>query len=98
METDDFFAKMMFSSINTEEYYQNNEDTPSTSDYGADSFHNDISQPIHQKTSSNLTSAMLKSEATKINQFILAAPEICSKANFSIDEVSRITLDFFVSQ
>lgn len=94
METDDFFAKMMFSSINTEEYYQNNEDTPSTSDYGADSFHTEISQPSHQKTSSNLTLASLKMEATKINQFILAAPEISSTATFPIDEVRLLEYCF----
>ena len=88
METDDFFTKMMFNSINTEEYYQNNEDTPSTSDYSGDSFRNDISQPIHQKTSTNLTLTALKTEAAKINQFILATPDMSSAINFPLDEVS----------
>ena len=92
METDDFFAKMMFNSINTEEYYQNNEDTPSTSsDYGADSFHTDLSQqPSHHKTSSNLTSAVLKLEAVnKLNQIILPVTEIISAVKFPTDEVRR---------
>jgi hypothetical protein len=87
METDDFFAKMMFNSINTEEYYQNNEDTPSTSDYSADSFRNELSQPSHQKTSTNLTLTALKTEAAKINQFILATPDMSSTVNFPLDEV-----------
>ena len=88
METDDFFAKMMFSSINTEEYYQNNEDTPSTSDYSADSFRNEISQPSHQKTSTNLTLTALKTETAKINQFILSTPDMSSTVNLPVDKVS----------
>lgn len=71
METDDYFAKMMFSSINTEAYFECNDDSPSTaSDYGINSVLTEKALTSHRKTLPNPVIAAQKSEANKLNQLI----------------------------
>jgi hypothetical protein len=71
METDDYFAKMMFSSINTEAYFECNDYSPSTaSDYGINSILTEKALTSHRKTLPNPVLAAQKSEANKLNQLM----------------------------
>lgn len=86
METDDYFAKMMFSSINTEAYFESNDDSPLTaSDYGINTILTEKALTSHRKTLPNPILAAQKSEATKLNQLILS--EATCGLNQSPDEV-----------
>lgn len=89
METDDYFAKMMFSSINTEAYFECNDDSPSTaSDYGINSIMTEKALSSHRKTLPNPILAAQKSEAIKLNQ--LLSSETSCGFNQSSDEVIMI--------
>jgi hypothetical protein len=73
METDDYFAKMMFSSINTEAYFECNDDSPSTaSDYGINSILTEKALTSHRKTLPNPVLTAQKSEANKLNHLMLS--------------------------
>ena len=65
METDDYFAKMMFSSINNEVYFDNSDDYTGASEYGMGSIMSDKIYSSHRKTKQNLAICGSKSDHLK---------------------------------
>lgn len=88
METDDYFAKMMFNNISNEVYFDNCDDYTGNSGYGSGSMSTDKAFLEHRKTSQNLVVGGQKSEhVTKYNQLILATSDINGEGNVAYDEV-----------
>ena len=88
METDDYFAKMMFNNISNEVYFDNCDDYTGNSDYGSGSMSTDRVFLEHRKTSQNLMVGIQKSEhITKYNQLILATSDVNGGGNVAYDEV-----------
>ena len=97
METDDYFAKMMFNNISNEVYFDNCDDYTGNSDYGSGSMSTDRVFLEHRKTSQNLMVGIQKSEhITKYNQLILATSDVNGGGNVAYDEVCERKFSMFI--
>lgn len=95
METDDYFAKMMFSNINNEVYFDNCDDYTGASEYGMGSILSDKTFLNQRKSSHSSVVAGQKSEhITKYNQFILATSETNEGGSVTYEEVGYLTFLF----
>ena len=95
METDDYFAKMMFSSINNEAYFNDCDDYASNSEYDMGSITTDKSSVPHRRTSQNSAMSAQKSDhIAKLNQFILVKANTTGGNNLPYEEVSSTSKQF----